>query len=98
MSRPGRVFYLIKVAKAILVRADDLLDGETEYLREELNELLVLIDELLAKIEHERELQEMRDVLHGPLPEKEATTGVRSRVQSSPEYGGPDPGGDSKDD
>lgn len=74
-SREERICYLLRVAKAILVRADALLQGDTEYLRDELARLLENTDVLLDKMEFEQALLELRDALHGRLGEEADTEG-----------------------
>lgn len=86
-SREERIRYLLRVSKAIIVRADALLQGDTEYLREELDRLMESYDVLLEKMNFEQLLLETRDELHDVAPEgshatlgAEAGTGVRVRL------------------
>lgn len=66
-NREERIRYLLRVSKAILVRAEALLQGDTEYLREELNILMANHEVLLEKMNFEQLLLETRDELHsGP--------------------------------
>jgi hypothetical protein len=74
-SREERIRYLLRVARAILVRADALLLGDTEYLRDELTLLLENTDVLLEKMEFEQALLELRNALHGRLDEGDGPEG-----------------------
>jgi len=81
MSRPGSVQHLLRVARSLLVKADDSLLANTEYLRDELNDLLIRMDELLEKMADEHELLRLKDALHDQPEEKEdPATGIRSRT------------------
>lgn len=80
-TRPGRVQYLLRVVRQLLVRADDILLADTEYLREELGALLTQLDELLEKMAHEAELLRVKEVIHGrEMEAEEAAPGVHRQA------------------
>lgn len=64
MSRRGRVRYFLKLARSILCHAEDVLLSDTEYLRDDINDLLRRVDELLTKMSYEDELLRVREALH----------------------------------
>lgn len=83
-SREERILYLIRVARIILVRADALVQGDTEYLRDELASLLATTDVLIEKMDLEQALLALREELHAVPPEDSEgsdypRTGVRVR-------------------
>ncbi len=63
-SREEQIRYLVRVVKALLVRAEDVAQGDTEYLRDELRDLIYETNSLLGKIEFDRTLTELREKLH----------------------------------
>jgi hypothetical protein len=84
-SREDRIRHLVKVAKSALTRADALLQGNTEYLRDELTRLREDTEVLLEKMDFEQHLLDLRDELHAvaserpPDTDRSPTTGIRER-------------------
>lgn len=81
-SRAERIRYLVRVARSVLVRADALIQGDTEYLRDELNHLMENTDVLLEKMNFEQCLLELRDELHALAPEEIPPDAVRSAEET----------------
>ncbi len=88
-SQAERVRYLLRVAKNILVRADAIIQNDTEYLRDELTRLVDNTQVLLEKMDFEQLLLELREELHD-RPEETVATASASGADGSDEADGSD--------
>ncbi len=64
-TKPEQLRHLIQTSKFLLIRAEELVGGDTEYLREEFNLLLDNTAVLLEKMSFEEKLLHVREELHG---------------------------------
>ena len=69
-SRANRIEYLLRVMRALLKKADEMVLADTEYLRDEISDLQDRVDVLLEKMQTERDLLALRDHLHAGMGEE----------------------------